>query len=487
MSCVVVGSGITGMVTALLLARLGHAVTLVEAQSRTAPMLRGFQRNGLYFNTGFHIGGGLHEGGVLKTWLKALGVDAALRNISTGHKDIFRFADGSSYFLPSGHAQILDAVERQFPGSGPGMREFLKQTDAALAHSPYTNHVVRQDPNFSFNKHGNIEQFFEKARFPAHLRAILGSRCLLYGVTPQQAGWDEYSLVAGPYFQSTGTWDGGGAALADALLEALRQAGVKLLCGSAVIGLEVVKSGGMRSVCLGDGTRLPCEFCFFTGHPGQLERLLPKGLLRPAYYNHIRALPETQPALLLFAEAHADALQDDEIIYLLPAAGSPDFFPCENEPEPSVCLFCDRAENAQRRKAVLAISLMREKNLPPGNPLPRPQDYIFWKKTAVERLTRHIEKRAPELQGAWRTLDAATALTFRDWVYGSTGSLYGIRHDMAEMPLLPITRVHGLFLAGQNILLPGVLGGIISAALAVGFAVGHNKALEEFRRCASNA
>jgi all-trans-retinol 13,14-reductase len=53
---------------------------------------------------------------------------------------------------------------------------------------------------------------------------------------------------------------------------------------------------------------------------------------------------------------------------------------------------------------------------------------------------------------------------------------------MTEIPLLPLTRIPGLLLAGQNILMPGVLGGIISAALAVGFALGHDSALEEFRR-----
>jgi all-trans-retinol 13,14-reductase len=242
----------------------------------------------------------------------------------------------------------------------------------------------------------------------------------------------------------------------------------------------------MRAVHLADGTRLPCEICFFTGHPNQLESLLPKGALRPAYYNRIRSLPETPPALLLFAEVHDEVLRDDTCMYLLPAADSPDLFPCEDEEEPSVYLYCGRAEDASGRRAALAISLMREGRLPPGNPKPRPQNYVAWKRKAVARLTRHIEKRVPELRGAWRVLDAATALSFREWVHGGTGGLYGVRHDMEEMPLLPMTRVPGLFLAGQNVLLPGVLGGIVSAALAVGFALGHDKALEEFRKCASN-
>ena len=486
MACVVVGSGITGMAAALLLARQGQAVTLVEAQRQTAPLLRGFRRNGLHFDTGFHSGGGLHEGGILRSWLRVLGVEASLRNISTRHTDRFHFADGRSYTLPSGHVQVLDAMERQFSGSGPGMREFLLQTDAVLAHSPYTNPAVQHEPSLSFAQQCSVTQRLEAAQFPAHLRAMLGARCLLYGASPSQAAWNEYALVAGPYFQSSGTWDGGGAALADALLESLRHAGVRLRCGSQITGLDAGPGTGIRVAYLEDGAQLPCKLCFFTGHPNQLQNLLPKGLLRPAYYRRIQTLPETQPALMLFAETYGDVLRDDESIYLLPATDASVCFPCEDEPEPSVYLFCSRAEKNRQRKAVLAIALMRMELLPPGNPKPRPPSYTAWKKKAVARLTRHIEKRVPELRGAWRVLDAATALSLRDWVHGSTGSLYGIRHDITEMPLLPMTRVPGLFLAGQNILLPGVLGGIISAALAVGFALGHDNALKEFRRCASN-
>ena len=486
MSCVVVGSGITGMAAALLLSRQGQSVTIVEAQRRTAPLLRGFRRDGLYFDTGFHSGGGLHEGGILKNWLRVLGVEASLRNISTRHTDLFRFADGRNYALPSGHAHVLDAMERQFPGSGPDMRAFLKHMDAVLTHSPYTNPAARHEPSVSFGQQRSVSRHLEETRFPAHLRAMLSTRCLLYGALPHQAAWHEYALVAGPYFQSSGTWDGGGAALADALSASLRHVGVHMRCGAEVTGLDAAPDKGMRAVHLAGSTQLPCTSCVFTGHPNQLEKLLPKGLLRPAYYRRIRELPETRSVLLLFAEARDNVLRDDASMYLLQAADASDLFSCEDEPEPSVYLCCGRAEDARRRKAVTAVAFMREEHLPPGNPKPRPQSYLARKEEAVARLTRHIEKRVPELRGAWRVLDAATALSFRDWIHGSTGSVYGIRHDMAELPVLPLTRVPGLLLAGQNILLPGVLGGIVSAALAVGFALGHDSALEEFRKCASN-
>lgn len=42
MRCVVAGSGITGLTVALLLARQGHDVAVLEAGPRVAPLLRGF-------------------------------------------------------------------------------------------------------------------------------------------------------------------------------------------------------------------------------------------------------------------------------------------------------------------------------------------------------------------------------------------------------------------------------------------------------------
>ena len=488
MRCVVTGSGVAGLAAALLLARQGHDVTVVEACRHAAPLLRGFTREGLHFDTGFHCGGGLHPGGALRRWLRALGVEADLQDISTTHSAVFCFADGSEYRLPSGVQAVTDAAERQFPGTGHGMNAFLRRAEAELSSSPYLNPTVRDAPGGALQDGATLNERLDAAAFPPHLRAMLGSRCLLYGVFPSEASWRDFSLVAGPYFQSCGTWRGGGAALAEALLRALREARVAVRLGRAVTGIEADTATGVRGVLLGDGTRIACERCFFTGHPAQLARLTPPGLLRPAYLHRIDDMPETSPALLLFAETR-DALRDDESLYLLPspqaASSDAELFPSLEAEDPGIYVFCDRPA-ADGRRAVMVVSLLHGAGLAEGDPQPRPRAYLDWKRRAAEQARRAVERRVPRLRGAWRILDAATPLTLRRWVYGGTGSLYGVRHHRAVMPLLPVTRVPGLFLAGQNALLPGVLGGIVSAALAVGFAFGHDAALKEFRECAEN-
>lgn len=484
MRCVVTGSGITGLTAALLLARQGHDVTVVEAGGRIAPLMRGFWREGLYFDTGFHCGGGLHAGGVLRRWLRALGVEKFLQQVTTHRTEVFHFADGQVFRLPAGHDAVVSSVERQFPGSGEPLIAFLRLMDKELGHSPYLNPSVRAEPAFALSSAGSVAQYVTSAGFPPHLQAMLGTRCLLYGVRPEESSLEEYSLVAGPYFQSSGSWGGGGLALVEAFCACLSEQGVTVRCNSAVTGIDADKPQGVRGVLLSDGSRLDCERCFFTGHPSQLERLIPPGFVRPAYMHRISELPETRPAMLLFAETR-DCLDENESIYLLPQPSDQELFPGVESAQPSVYLFCDRPQ-ADGRKAVMAVALMDDKDLPAGDAHPRPTRYLKWKSGVTARLQNYIEKRLPDLAGRWRILDAASPLSMRHWVYGATGSLYGVQHHLGAMPMLPVTRLPGLFLAGQNILLPGVLGGMVSAALAVGFSFGHDNVLKEFRECAED-
>lgn len=494
MQCVVVGGGVSGMSAALLLARHGHKVALAEQASRLAPLLRGFQRGGLRFDTGFHCGGGLHPGGILADWLRTLGLDEFLpSDVIRPLPEQFLFPDGTRCdLLPDGSA-IPDSLERQFPGYRNQVLSFLRELNDGLSHSPYTNPQLRGEktPFFVPNEVTVAERLAVEG-LPPRLETVLAARCVLYGVPPGEASWADFQLVAGPYFQSCRALVGGGATLAAAFEKALLAAKVELCLNADVVALRTGPGREIRAVGLADGRELPCELCVFTGHPAQLEALLPAGLLRPAYFRHIREMPETLSGLLLFGES--EALPEGRSWYLLPYQEMSRLFVCEDEENPTVYLATGFRQDhslpgsapAKGSVPVVAVAPMRTGHVPEGDPSPRPEVYQRWKRDAAARLAASMERRMPELRGAWRVLDAATALSFRRWIRGGTGSLYGMRHDRHAVPLLPVTRAPGLFLAGQNILLPGVLGGIVSAALAVGFALGHETVLKDFQSCARN-
>ena len=65
---IVVGSGISGLTAALLLAKKGRQVTLVEKLPHIGGFLNRFNRGGLRFDTGFHFTGGFD--GILSDFLE---------------------------------------------------------------------------------------------------------------------------------------------------------------------------------------------------------------------------------------------------------------------------------------------------------------------------------------------------------------------------------------------------------------------------------
>jgi all-trans-retinol 13,14-reductase len=59
--------------------------------------------------------------------------------------------------------------------------------------------------------------------------------------------------------------------------------------------------------------------------------------------------------------------------------------------------------------------------------------------------------------------------------------MYGIKHKLDQFNPSPLTRVRGLYLSGQAVAAPGLLGATISAFMTVGEVVGHQP-LKKFRR-----
>jgi len=115
---VVIGSGVSGLVSTVILAKHGFKVALIERSDMVGPLLRGFYRKGIFFDTGLHHAGGFGEGGPVDVFSRYLGLSKRLRKVPSNPDsfDIVRFADPHFEFrFPSGYERLRENLHDVFP------------------------------------------------------------------------------------------------------------------------------------------------------------------------------------------------------------------------------------------------------------------------------------------------------------------------------------------------------------------------------------
>ena len=113
----------------------------------------------------------------------------------------------------------------------------------------------------------------------------------------------------------------------------------------------------------------------------------------------------------------------------------------------------------------------------------RGNDYLRVKEQHATGLIQEAEERFGSFKGL-KILDAYTPLTMRDWVNSPGGSAYGVLRSSSQVlgtALLNRTAVQGLYLAGQNVMAPGIIGTIMGSFSTVKLILGDKEFKEMVR------
>lgn len=493
MTCdaVVIGGGCAGMSAAITLARFGRKVVLIEGDRRLAPVLRGFERQGLHFDTGFHYVGGLGAGEVLDTLFRFLGLAPHLAPVpyrSDGF-DVCRFERlGREVAIPYGDELLQERLGRAFPGQEGLVGDYLDDVLKVWNSSLFLNlhKAASADELLSFGDGPTLASRLAACGSDELLQTCLALPCLLYGSTPEEASFANHALVAGSYFSSVHGLRGGGRSLVEGFNKALAEAGVEVICGARVAGIDV-ENRRLSGVSLADGRRIVARHCIYTGHPSYLPDLLPPGGLRPSFYRRLREYPETPSAFMLFGVLSKE----------MPLLGGRNLFltravrPAQLLGEQQDTVYLTGGDCLDDgRQVVTAFSTTDFSEYEPWRASvsgQRPAAYYDLKQRHAAALLERIGSGCPELKGNLEIVESASPLTMRDWAASPRGSLYGLRHTAEDFPLLPMTRIDGLLLAGQSVLLPGVLGATVSAMVACSLMLGLEELRKELRQCSRSA
>ena len=232
----------------------------------------------------------------------------------------------------------------------------------------------------------------------------------------------------------------------------------------------------VSGVELDSGESISAAIVIAAVHPQVVLRMLPDGAVKPSYRNRISKLKNTHSVFSV--HARIDSRTHPEVPY--------NIFKVNTDAEGNIpdLKYYQFRKSGQDNTTLLSI-------LTSGNDAlwaqwkdsvtgKRPQKYTETK----NKFALHLLSEAESIFGQFhemKLLDAYTPLTLRDWMHSPDGSAYGVLRSTEQSlatALLNRTAVKGLYLAGQNVLAPGVIGTIMGSFSTVKLILGG----DEFRK-----
>jgi len=474
---IIIGSGLGGLTCGLILAREGHDVTILEQQKRPGGCLQCFSRSGVKFETGMHFIGSAEPNQLLGLILQYLGVydKVKLQPLDPEAHDII-IIDNEKFVCPKGYDALIASLSKRFPAESNNLVEFFRLVKN-VANASTMHRLSTDGSDFVLTTRYQMESInsvIDRYINDSLLKRVLVGNLPLYAGIKDKTPFSTYAFITDFYMKSAFRFADGSETLSKVMIQLLQENGGKLYTSQRVIKIECDEQRA-REVITDNGSRYEADYIISTPHPARtIEWLSDTKLLRPAYRNRIKELPNSLGAFSLYIKFKSGTVPYlRSNVYEYPG-GDPwecDSYTDSNWPLGYLYMHFSRDESTDTAKTGVILSYMHYDDVRKWegtSPMKRGADYEEFKRRHAERLLDIIEQRHPGFRNHIETYYTSTPLTYRDYTGVECGGMYGIAKDInlgAAGRVTHATRIPNLFLSGQNINSHGILGVIVGAVI----------------------
>jgi all-trans-retinol 13,14-reductase len=491
---IVLGSGMGGMTTAALLARLGRRVLVLERHYIPGGFTHAFRRKRWHWDVGVHAIGEVSDRALLGRVLGALAGDR-LRWASLGPVyERFHYPEGFTIEFPDNPRTFRENLCAAFPHEVRAIDGYLAAVRSAVGAlrgyylsralpeaaarllAPFTQRGVRRHTQVT------LRQVLDGLTDNPRLKTVLSGQWGYYGSPPSEGSFAIHAGVVHHFLRGAYYPVGGAGSIARALLGTVAEAGGWTRIRADVEQILVERGAAVGVRLVGGEVLRARRVVSAASAQVTATKLLPPAH-RGAWTDAIAVMPPSPAHVCAYLGLEGDAraagggsanqwfwetwdAEQTAWDFAQPDLESPVLYTSyPSLKDPSHDAGPSQVHTAEVVTFVPYQAFARWRGTRWQR---RPEDYEALKAELLERLLTHFYRHRPAVKPLVRHAELSTPLTTEHFVNPAAGGIYGVVSTPAryENPWLrPRTPVPGLFLSGCDVGAAGVMGAFVGGLL----------------------
>jgi len=495
---VIIGSGMAGLASGLILAREGYKVCILEKDAQIGGTLQTDKRDKMKFDTGVHYVGGLDAGQPLHPYFKYLDIleNVQLKKMDMDGYDLISF-EGDSNFYPhaQGYENFKNQLLKYFPTEELALDKYISGIQKFCSKFTLYNILDDIEPNNELDYlYVSAKKFIESCTANQLLRNVLGGSNLLYAGEADASPFYIHALVINSYILSSYKFVNGGSEISRSLNYSIKDLGGKIVRNAEVLSINH-QNKKAESVTLKDGRVIKAAIFISNIHPTQTIKLMDTSNMRKSYVNRIMNLRNSvsvftlyivlKPNTVPFTNQNHYHVSSNDIWNLTE-------YKDENWGKDFAVFAMPSKDNPNFSGILTVLAYMnfdevrrwQHTNNTTLDVNDRGAGYEEFKEEKALELIENLEKFMPGTKSNISSYYTSSPLTQRDYLNSVEGSLYGVVRDFnspLHSQVNTKTKLKNLFLTGQNIIMHGILGTTISAVITCSEIVGRENLVGKIR------
>lgn len=493
---IVIGSGIGGLACACALAKCGHRVLVLEQHYIAGGLTSTFSRKGFTWNVGIHYLGEMGPKGQARRLLDWLS-NGAIRMAPIGSAyDIVHFPDDFKIIFERPAEALRQNLKERFPQSSGEIDVFFSRL-GQIARESSALFRLRSLPRFpawiySLWTSDKIRKWWGRTTDEVlremisdqKLRSVLTAQWGDYGGKPAEGSFAMHAMLINHYLDGAFYPVGGAQTFADSLIPIIKNAGGEVRVKSPVKEI-LLTNGKATGVRLEDSSEHHAKRVVSAiGAWDTVQQLLSQSVAERAWAKEILSFrPSCSHHICLYlgfeGDIHAagataanhwiyETWDTNSAIWRNPEVTDIPIlfvsFPSLKDPK-------HEAGEKQKHTAEVLTAVNWEvfSKWEKSRHGARPEDYTALKQFVEEKMLDQFRRYFPEIASLITYHELSTPLSMAHFVRRQQGTSYGLEttpRRFLSRCLNVRTPIKGLYLAGQDVVTPGIAGAMMGGILA---------------------